>query len=183
MIFNKPRRMPYALQLLFFGIGIFISITLFAQVRPLFYSVLNSSDEFVFYGAPSYIAEKEWTVGRLLPWVDSRARLRFNLHGDDSAYFYLYLPQEELVNLSYWFPMNMQSDGSVSVTHSEIHCVRISKSEWVISEMVSSHGKISADTLYAYHLRTLIMSLFWCLGFLGLSVFFLCSLLRSIRWR
>lgn len=183
MIFTKPKRLPYALQLLALGLGIFISVTLFAQVRPLLLGCLKPSEEYVFFGAPSFLAEKEWTIGRLLPWVDSRQRIRFNLHGDDSAYFYLYLSKEDFTRLSYWFPMNMQEDGSVSITHAEIHGYRISEKEWIVSEMSSSHGNLSADSLYIYHLRTIAFSLFWGSGFLGLSIFFLISLLRSIKWR
>ena len=183
MIFNKTKRIPYVLQLFILGIGIFVSVTLFAQVKPLFSSFLQTEDEYVFFGTPSFMTEKEWRIGGLLPFVDSRHRIRFNLHGDDSASFYLYLAEEDLASLSYWFPMTLKPDGSFGVTHSEIHGYRISENEWVVSEISSSYGKLSADTLYAYHIRQVLFSAFWCVAFLGVAIAFFVSLIRKMTWR
>lgn len=181
MIFEKPRRLPYILQLFILGIGVFISVTLFAQIKPLVQSFASSEEEYVFFGTPSYMTAKEWRVGKFFPWVDSRHRIRFNLHGDESASFYLYLSEEDLASLAFWFPMTYQEDGSITATHAEIRCYRISETEWVVSEIKANQGGLPGATLHSYHFKLLLFSVFWGLGFLGVSLAFFVSLIRRIR--
>lgn len=178
---KRPRRVPFALQGVLFVIGFIIGITLLSHMWPLYWSILQN-DDYVFFGKASALAQKSWLPGKFLPGIDERFRLRFSLNGDD-AEFLLYLPAEEISNLSEWFPLVLKEDGNLAESHVEVHGVRISEKRWIVTEMESSYGELPAEDLWNYHLRNAVLTIFWGLGFLGMGFFFLCSMIRKLVWK
>lgn len=176
-LLKRPRRIPYALQGVIFTVGFFVSVTLLVHMFPMYQSI-SQSDDYVFFGSPSALSQKIWLPGKFVPGIDERVRLRFALNGDADARFELYLPEEKFAELSSWFPVVFEDDGSMQASHVEVHGVRIAEHEWIVTSMESSYGEIDSAELWDYHLRSAILTAFWGLGLFGLSLFFLFSMVR-----
>lgn len=178
---KRPRRIPFALQGVLFSVGFIFGVTLLFHMWPLYKSVLLS-DEYVFFGKPSALSQKSWLPGKFIPGLDERLRLRFSLNGDE-AEFLLYLPENEIPNLSEWFPVVLTDEGTFKESHVEIHGVRVSEKTWVVTEMESTYGDLFAEDLWNYHLRNALLTAFWGLGLVGMALFFLCSMLRRLVFK
>ncbi len=181
MLFKRPKRLPYGLQILFLALSLFLSVTLLMQMRPLYKSF--SGEEFVFFGSPSFVSEKRWVGNRVLPILDAHQRLRFCLNGDQNAVFDLFVSEETFASLAYWFPFVFQENGLPTPGFYEVRGIRIAESEWVVTSIRSSFGVLEADELFPYHLRSAVVSFFWGTGLLGVACFFLMSLCRAVFCR
>lgn len=175
MIVPRPLGVPIWFQFLALIFGLFFSITLFSHNWALMQSFTD--DEDVFFGTPNLLSEKYWVVGLFLPGTDARPRLRFSLNGDDNASFLLYLPEPSMQELSNWFPA-VATEAGVEPSHVEVHGVRISETEWVVTSLGSSYGEIDAEGLYSYQTRSAAFGTFWGLGCLGVAIAFFISIMR-----
>ena len=175
---KRPRRIPFLLQAIFFGLSFFLGVTLLSHMSVLYKSVLLEN-EFVFFGSPNKVMQKSWLPGKFLPGVDERFRMHFTMNGGEDS-FYLYVPSDYIGDLAEWFPVILNENGSVSFAHVEVHCVRIAEHEWVVTAMESSYGELLDSDLWSYHLRSAILTGFWGVGLLGFALFFFFSMLRRL---
>lgn len=175
---KRPRRIPFLLQAILFGVSFFLGVTILSHMSVLYKSILQQ-DDFVFFGSPSKVMQKSWLPGKFIPGLDEHFRMHFAMNGGDD-HFYLYVPIDYIGDLAEWFPVILNEDGSVSFAHVEVHSVRIAEHEWVVTAMESRYGEIVESDLWSYHLRSAILTGFWGVGLLGLAVFFFFSMLRRL---
>ena len=177
MSFTRPQKLPIAFQILFLMLSIYLCMTLFLHVFPLFKTIHKEED--VFFGQPSFVTDKSFTGSKIFPLLDSFHRIRFQLNNDTLVSFYLYSPKSTLLDLSYWFPLMLNKDGSMTPGFFEVRGYRISETEWVVSSLESSYGALLFEDLFLYRIKSIFTAFFFGSGFLGVAIFFFVSLTKK----